>query len=64
MVITITVKGPLLTEKHVEDLMKSMKNDSEGMMKEIQEFRKLAQDNVEDIKTSMENDSERMAKEI
>ena len=61
---TIALKGPLLTEKHVEDLKKSMKNNFEEMMKEIKESKKLTQENIEDMKNFIKKDYEGMKQEI
>ena len=75
-IVTIQSKAPLLTEQHVEEWKKSMKNDFDGIKNEINEdlkklteemkheigasIRKMAVENLQQSK----NDFERQKKEM
>jgi len=61
IIIAATMKGSLFTEKHAQELKKSMKNDFEGMKNEMKEaLKKLTEEDFEEMK----NDFERQKKEM
>ena len=59
-----TMKGSLFTEKHAQELKKSMKDDFEGIKNEMKEaLRKLTEEDFEEMKNQIQEDLKKVTEE-
>ena len=65
IIITTAMKGPLFTEKHAQELKKSMKNDFDEMKNKMKEdLKKLAEEDFEEMKNQIQEDLNGLKGEI